>query len=120
MRGENKENLDKQTHAETNKPVNKHTLVLRSVLAGALAAAALAIRFVEFFFFVGAKSWGRTALPNAALICFGNTTAVRSHEPLRELTARAGQGDSSVCLGAGTLQVMFSKALLNLMACKIT
>lgn len=96
--------------------------MLRSVLAGALAAAALAIRFVVFCFFFlwGAKSRGRTALPNAALICFGNATAVRSHEQLRELTARAGQGDSSVCSGAGTLQVMFSKALLNLMACKIT
>lgn len=47
--GGNKENLDKQTHGEANKPVNKHTLMLRSVLAGALAAAALAIRFVVFF-----------------------------------------------------------------------
>lgn len=83
--------------------------MLRSVLAGALAAAALAPLL-----------GGGTALPNAALICFGNATAVRSHELLRELTARAGQGDSSVCSGAGTLQVMFSKALLNLMACKIT
>lgn len=29
--GENKENLDKQTHTQTNKPVNKHTHMLRSI-----------------------------------------------------------------------------------------
>ena len=84
-----------------------------SALARALAATALALVLVR------AKSRGRRVLPNAAVICFGNATAVSSHGPSWEMTARVGQGDSSVCSGAGTLQVMFSKALLNLMACKI-
>lgn len=84
-----------------------------SALARALAAAAPALVLVR------AKSRGRRVLPNAAVICFGNATAVSSHGPFWEMTARVGQGDSSVCSGAGTLQVMFSKALLNLMACKI-
>lgn len=46
-----------------------------STLARALAAAAPALVSVR------AKSWGRRVLPNAAVICFGNATAVNSHGP---------------------------------------
>lgn len=99
-----------RTHTEEEEDEHTHS---GSALAGALAAAAPALVLVR------AKSRGRRVLPNAAVICFGNATAVSSHGPSWEMTARVGQGDSSVCSGAGTLQVMFSKALLNLMACKI-
>lgn len=113
---ENKEKVYKtlqtQTHTYRERRKRAHTHS-GSTLAGALAASTLALVLVR------AKLWGRTVLQNAAVICFRNATAVRSHERLQEMTARAGQGDSSVCSGAGTLQVMFSKALLNLMACKI-
>lgn len=46
-----------------------------STLARALAAAAPALVSVR------AKSWGRRVLPNAAVICFGNATAVNFHGP---------------------------------------
>lgn len=55
--------------------MNPHTH-LGSALAGALAAAAAALVLVR------AKSWGRRVLPNAAVICFGNATAVSSRGPL--------------------------------------
>lgn len=68
---------------------------------------------------VGAKSQGRGVLANGAMICFVSVRAVSSHRFDRSLTAGVLNSDSSVCCGAGTLQVMFRKVSLNLMACKI-
>lgn len=110
----NKEGLHKPLQTHTPAHLDIHTRTLGgSALARALAAAAPALVSLR------AKSRGRSVLPNAAVICFGNATAVWSGELFPEMTVQAGQGDSSVCSGAGTLQVTFSKAVLNLMACKI-
>lgn len=68
---------------------------------------------------VGAKSQGRGVLPNGAMICFVSVQAVSLHRPNCSVTAPVHYSDSSVCCGAGTLQVMFRKVPLNLMACKI-
>lgn len=68
---------------------------------------------------VGAKSQGRGVLPNGAMICFVSVRAVSSHRADCSVTAPVHYSDSSVCCGAGTLQVMFRKVPLNLMACKI-
>lgn len=68
---------------------------------------------------VGAKLQGRGVLPNGAMICFVSVQAVSSHRPDCIMTAPVHYSDSSVCCGAGTLQVMFRKVPLNLMACKI-
>lgn len=68
---------------------------------------------------VGGKSQGRGVLPNGAMICFVSVQAVSSHRADCSVTAPVHYSDSSVCCGAGTLQVMFRKVPLNLMACKI-
>lgn len=66
------------THTEEEKKMSAHTHArarFDSTLAEALAAAAPALVSVR------AKSRGRRVLPNAAVICFGNATAVSSHGP---------------------------------------